>query len=82
MQETATEWVECRCTTEVISGRSWYIARCRKASFEGLSPDRCTPSRPTSDRRAGSSRPMQELVGETTMPSSVITETLPDDPQP
>jgi hypothetical protein len=50
--------------------------------LDGLSPPIGEPSKPTLAKRAGSSRPMDELVGEIKIPSSSLTEILPLDPQP
>src|SRR5215469_15314114 len=78
--ETATECVECKCTTAPVSGRSSYITRCRKLSLVGGSPETSRPLGPSFDNRAGSRRPSEEPVGVISQPSSVLTLILPDDP--
>src|SRR5215469_9267805 len=78
--ETATECVECKCTTAPVLGRSSYITRCRKLSLVGGSPETSRPSCPSFDSRAGSRRPSEEPVGVISQPSSVLTLILPDEP--
>src|SRR5882724_11686906 len=79
-QDTATECVECRCTTAPASGRCPYTERCRKDSLVCLSPESRLPFASTLDNVAGSSRPRQELVGVISQPSSVRTLILPELP--
>ena len=71
-QETATECVECRCTTAPAPARSRYIARCRKLSLVGASPATCLPVSSSFDSRAGSSAPSETLVGVISQPSSSL----------
>ena len=77
MQDTAAECVECRCTMAPASGRSSYMARCRNDSLDGASPAMCRPAASSLDRRAGSSRPSEALVGVNSQPSSSRTLMLP-----
>src|SRR4051812_18578106 len=77
MHDTATECVECRCTTAPHDERSSYIAMCRKVSLEGLSPATSLPLPSSFEIRAGSRRPMHEFVGVISHPSDSFTLMLP-----
>src|SRR3990170_850170 len=79
-QETATAYVECRCTTAPAVGRSWYMVRCSGYSFEGGSPEIKFPSQSSLDSRPGSRKPRHELVGVMNHPSSTRTLMLPEFP--
>ena len=53
------------------------MARCRNDSFDGASPATCRPAGSSLDRRAGSSRPSEALVGVNSQPPSTRTLMLP-----
>src|SRR5260221_1668265 len=56
------------------------MARWRKLSFDGASPEISLPFQSSLDRRAGSSRPRLEPVGVSSHPSVQRAEMLPVDP--
>src|ERR1700682_5565089 len=60
--------------------RSWYMARCRKLSLEGASPEISLPLQSSFDSRAGSSRPRLEPVGVSSHPSAQRAEIFPVEP--
>src|SRR6202521_2772236 len=66
--------------TAWFRSRSWYMARCRKLSLEGASPETSLPLQSSFERRAGSSRPRLEPVGVSSHPSSQRAEMLPVEP--
>src|SRR5215469_10304973 len=79
--ESATEWVECRCTTARAADRVWYSAECSGTSLVGASPATSLPSAESRDNLAGSRKPSEALVGVTSQPpSSSLTLILPDEP--
>src|ERR1700736_2377795 len=78
---SATECVECRCTTARALPRVWYSALCSGTSLVGASPESSRPWASSRDSRAGSSEPSEALVGVTSQPpSSSFTLILPDEP--
>src|SRR5580693_4697297 len=79
---TATEWVECRCTTAAASRRCPYMPKCRNASLVAGSPPTSRPPASNFDSRAGSSAPSEALVGVINQPpSGSRTLMLPVDPK-
>src|SRR6202012_2152155 len=79
--DSATEWVECRCTTARAAPRVRYSAECSGTSLVGASPEINLPSGDSRDSRAGSSEPSDALVGVTMKPpSSSLTLMFPDEP--
>jgi hypothetical protein len=56
------------------------MARCRKLSFDGASPEMSLPFQSSFERRAGSSRPRLEPVGVSSHPSAQRAEMLPVEP--
>src|SRR5215469_1959071 len=79
--ESATEWVECRCTTARAADRVWYSAECSGTSLVGASPETSLPSAESRDNLAGSRKPSEALVGVTSQPpSSSFTLILPEEP--
>src|ERR1700733_9769285 len=79
--DSATEWVECKCTTARAGARVSYSALCSGTSLVGASPDRSPPAASSRDSRAGSRKPSEALVGVTSQPpSSSLTEILPEEP--
>ena len=63
-----------------FAARSWYIARCRKLSLDGASPETSLPFQSSFDSRAGSSRPRLEPVGVSSQPSAQRALMLPVEP--
>jgi hypothetical protein len=79
---TATEWVECRCTTARASARCPYMQKWRNASLVGLSPETSRPAASNFDSVAGSSLPSDALVGVISHPPSARrTLILPVEPK-
>src|SRR4029077_16103370 len=56
------------------------MARCRKFSFDGGSPERCLPFQSSLESRDGSSLPRLEPVGVNSQPSSQRALMLPVEP--
>src|SRR5271156_3722775 len=79
---TATEWVECRCTTAAASRRWPYRPKGRNASLVAGSPPTNRPSASNFESRAGSSAPSEALVGVISQPpSGSRTLMLPVEPK-
>ena len=80
--ESATECVECRCTTARAVPRVWYSAVCSGTSLVGgIAGEQAGRRASSRDSRAGSSEPSDALVGVTSQPpSSSLTLILPEEP--